>query len=80
MKLKAEYKEIYEATKIGDETRTFCVAKGLPAADDAKLEFTVEGLKFFYEKNGKLYGSTTNIPTEDDVEVAITVNGESIFA
>jgi len=79
MKLKAEYKEIYEATKNGDEKRTFCVAKGLPAKDDAKLEFEVEGLKFFYEKNNKIYGSKTNTPTDEDVEVSITVDGQSIF-
>ena len=52
--------------KIADGKRTF-IAKGPEVEDKEFGPFTIGEFKLVYEKDGQIYGSTTGIPTDDDI-------------
>ena len=65
MNLQNGYKVIYE--KAADGKRTFYASTdGLFAGADVIAEVTIGEYKLVYEKDGKIYGSTTGIPANDD--------------
>lgn len=65
MNLQNGYKVIYE--KAADGKRTFYASKdGLFAGAEVITEATIGEYKLVYEKDGKIYGSTTGVPAEDD--------------
>ena len=54
--------------KIADGKRTF-IAKGPEVADKEIGPFTIGEFKLVYEKDGKVYGNTTGIPTAEDTHL-----------
>ena len=65
MNLQNGYKVIYE--KAADGKRTFYASKTGVFADAEKiLEAVIGEYKLVYEKNGKLYGSASGIPSDSD--------------
>lgn len=65
MNLQNGYKVLYE--KAADGKRTFYASNtGLFANAEVIAEFAMGEYKLIYEKDGKIYGSTTGIPAEGD--------------
>lgn len=65
MDLQNGYKVVYE--KAADGKRTFYASTdGLFAGADVIAEATIGEYKLVYEKDGRIYGSTTGVPAEDD--------------
>jgi hypothetical protein len=67
MNLQNGYKVVYE--KAADGKRTFYATnnpKCDPNVDDKIVEATIGEYKLIYEKNGKIYGSTTGVPADSD--------------
>lgn len=65
MNLQNGYKVIYEKTSEGK--RAFYASKtGLFADAELITEATIGEYKLIYEKNGRFYGSTTGLPTDND--------------
>jgi hypothetical protein len=65
MNLQNGYKVLYEVAASGK--RTFYASKlGVFADAEVIAEAETGKYKLIYEKNGQIYGSTTNIPTDSD--------------
>lgn len=66
MNLQNGYKVLYATA--ADGKRTFLASKtnSIKDADTILAEATIGEYKLIYEKAGKIYGSTTGIPAEDD--------------
>lgn len=78
MKFKNGYKLIY--AKVEDGKNVLYAAKDMiPSESDTKitLEGKTDDMKLFYVKDGTFYGSTKNIPTEDDAAIAVLA-GEDV--
>ena len=78
MDLKNGYKVIYEKVTKNDEvtTKTLYATKDAvcdPTTDEdvAVAEFVDGAYKLIYEKDGKIYGSETGIPTADDKTICL---------
>jgi hypothetical protein len=65
MNLQNGYKVIYE--KIADDKRNFYASmSGIFADAEQIAEVTMGEYKLIYEKAGKIYGSKSGVPTEND--------------
>lgn len=89
MDLKNDYKVIYEHRTIVDElTRHLKATKTLPADSDANVVYkdnlgteisadTLKTFKLVYEKNGSIFGSTSNCVTTNDTNILV-YNGSDL--
>ena len=78
MKFENGYKLIY--AKVEDGKNVLYAAKDMiPSEDDVEITLAgkTDGMKLFYVKDGAFYGSTKNIPTEDDAAIVILA-GEDV--
>ena len=66
MNLQNGYKVLYE--KVAKDKRTFLASKSGFFADAEQIGEAIEigKYKLIYEKNGKIYCSESNVPTEND--------------
>ena len=65
MNLQNDYRVVYE--KVSGDKRAFYASKtGLFADAELITEIDLDKYNLIYEKAGKLYGSETNVPTEND--------------
>ena len=68
MTLKNGYKVLYEV--VEDDNRVFKASKTGSLADADIISTIAKGTyKIVYEKAGKLYGGTSNVPTAEDIEL-----------
>lgn len=66
MNLQNGYKVLYATATDGKRTFLASKTNSIKNADTILAEATIGEYKLIYEKAGKIYGSTTGIPAEDD--------------
>ena len=81
MKLGNGFKLVYE--KRADGSRELYASKQpVPTSADGKLDpnlSALAGIKFVYQKEGKIWGSQEAFPTKNDTSAVVKVNGEDLF-
>ena len=81
MKIGNGFKLVYE--KRTDGSRELYASKQpVPTSADGKLNPNLDaltGIKFVYQKDGKIWGSQEAFPTKNDTSAVIKVGGEDLF-
>lgn len=89
MYLKNDYKVLYEARLRATEEKpeTFFASKGIISLEDPAVkaydksgkEVKIRDFSLVYMKDGKIYGSMTKLPSEEDSELLIKAGDDIIL-